>query len=144
MTDDAQAAWDACMNTLHQEAAGLFQATVVMQEDLPGIRWHAESGDLLARYVQQAVDQLTAAVASAPRWQPQTCCVCPQSLRRRKFSIGIVMPHGLPTPTGALVFGICERCGPDLATAEQAAWRATEKLWPEQRVLGLVHEAGNA
>ncbi len=73
LTDDLAA--------VHAEGDGVFEVTVVHPEDGPRLFGAAFTGDPKALKLANAVADLLADVARAPRRSPKLCGCCPRAVR---------------------------------------------------------------
>ena len=129
---------------LQRAGAGYVRYCVSMPEDYLGKVQQGLDGDYDAQLIARAWDQFRKSITTQPRGTRMRCCLCVRSLKPRQFAFGLAVPYGIESPENGMMFGLCEKCAPDRETAEDAAQRAMEQVYPDMRPLGVPMPAGRA
>ena len=136
--------WAEQLQAIQAEAGGVLEVSLVSRGEWPRLVAASMQGDHTATLILSAVADTICQVASAPRRKPMLCLTCPRSLRRAKFTCGVILPSR-PDPTGGLGLAICDHCAASATDAMPMVLEALKRRWPDMRTVQLdQHAAGHA
>ena len=125
------------------EGQGYVRFTVCIPADYLGIVERAKT-EHDAAMILYSWNGFRKTLTTLPRGERRVCSLCTRSLKPRSFAFGLLIPYGVESPTGGMLFGLCERCAPDRAEAEAGALTAVARVFPNTRPLGILPGAGHA
>lgn len=127
------------------ESGGLLVLDAVRAKDVPHLLTDALFGDPEALALVGPVTQTMARVANAPKHKPALCVSCPRAVRPGgRFAVAIARA-AIDSPTKALGFIVCDRCGRTPGAIRAAAAYGIKGIFPESRMVEPTHtEAGHA
>jgi hypothetical protein len=140
MTDASTVDFDS----LASESGGVLAIYVFGRDDLPPLIAASMRGDAFATQLADAVLGSITIIEEAPRRRPMPCGCCLGPVRQGAgYKIGVVLPDATAVTRG-MGFALCRLCSSTAATADAAAIRAVQDIYPNAREIVVTHPAGGA
>ena len=140
MTTDT--AWRDGVQSIHDEARGVLDVEIIDAGSGVDLLVGAALGNRRSAALLNAVCLAADQIRRAPRNKPSLCICCPRAVKRISLGtvFGVATPS-IPTPTGALGFVFCDRCGADRATLPGKVAEGLRRIWPDLRPVTVTHDA---